>query len=273
MITTEPRVATEPPSRPRRRGPWIALALLTALAVVVPTVTGLTGKLIRRTFEQTQTYSYAAKTLEVDSGAAAVTVTGGGPPGKITVVQSLHWALNKPQVKLDPVGDSFRVWVVCNDGASPFAVLDCGADIQVKVPSGVTVRTKSTSGSTDIRGITGGVHAKAASGELNLRDVGGPIEASVASGSIEGRGLWSSQVDVASRSGEIDLAFSQAPAKVDARARSGSVLIRVPAGSHYRVRTNTGSGNVELARGIDDGPAQGEISAYTGSGPVEITYP
>src|SRR5262245_35279207 len=114
VTTTEPGTFTGPPSgpRPRNRGPWIALAVLTALMVVVPTATGLTGKLIRRTYEHSQTFSFPIKTLQVDSGDAAVTVTGGGRPGQVTVKQSLHWALNKPQVKFDPVGDSFRVWVV-----------------------------------------------------------------------------------------------------------------------------------------------------------------
>jgi hypothetical protein len=247
--------------------------VLTALAVVVPTATGLTGKLIRRTYEHSQTYPYAIRALEVDLGSSSVTVAGGGPPGQVTVTQTLHWAVNKPQVKLDPVGDTFRVWVVCNDGNNPFSGLDCGADIQVKVPSGVTVRTKSTSGSTDIRNVTGAVHAKTASGELNLRDLSGPISASASSGSIEGRGLWSPTVDADNRSGEIDLAFARAPVKVDARASSGSVSIKVPSGSRYRVRTNTASGGSEVARDIDDSTAPGEISVHTASGHVEIGYP
>ncbi|MBO2451829.1 DUF4097 family beta strand repeat protein [Actinomadura barringtoniae] len=276
VTTTQPGTYIGPPPgpRPRRRGPWIALAVLTALMVVVPTATGLTGKLIRRTYVHSQSFSFPIKTLQVNSGDSTVTVVGGGRPGQVTVKQSLHWALNKPQLRLDPVGDSFRVWVVCSDGGSLFTGLDCGADIQVTVPSGVAVQSEASSGSTDISDISGAVKVKSASGELNLSGLSGPVTASVASGSIEGRGLRSPQVDARSHSGAIELAFAQAPLNVTARANSGGVTVKVPPGSRYRVNTKAASGGVDVVPPeIADDAAPGQIHVTTTSGGISIGYP
>jgi len=274
VTTTGPGTFTGPPPgpRPRRRGPWIALAVITALVVVLPTATGLTGKLIRRTQQREQTYPHPViRGLDVDSDSAAVTVVA-GPPGQIKVTQSLHWTTSKPHVRLRWDGDTFRVLVQCEDVGPPFAALDCGADVQLAVPPQVTVRTESSSGSTEIRGITGEVRAKANSGEIDLRNLGGPVTASTMSGEVAGHDLWSPRVDARATSGEIRLNFSRPPTKVSARANSGGVRIDVPRGSQYRVQTDATSGGQDVARGIASTTASGEIFVATTSGGIKIDY-
>ncbi|MFI5607548.1 DUF4097 family beta strand repeat-containing protein [Amycolatopsis sp. NPDC051903] len=182
--------------------------------------------------------------LDADSGDVRIR-TGSGP---ITVHQKLHY-----NFRSEP-GDAWRV-----DG-DQLVLGDCGrnctADFEIVVPAGLPVTGKADSGSLDIAGVgsvdvtadsghaqvanvTGPVNLRLDSGSIDLHDVG-PVQLHSDSGHVSADGVRG-PVDISADSGRVELALAS-PNDVRVKADSGSVDVRVPAGS-YRVIGDTDSGH------------------------------
>ncbi|MEV5572886.1 hypothetical protein AB0L06_22805 [Spirillospora sp. NPDC052269] len=274
-ITDDPRTETpdapDPRARPRRRGPWLALAALTALSVAVPTVLEVAGVQLQRASETSETLvSHRLRAVEVDATSAAVTVRAGAS-GPARLDKDLHWITSKPRIRTTWDGDTLMLKVICGDGG--LTMLDlCDANVTLSVPSGVDVRGRMTSGTLAVRGMTGSVDVKNNSGTLDFADLSGPLHAVVSSGSVIGDRLTAGTVDVASGSGSIDLTFTKAPTRVVARTGSGTVLVGVPAGSQYRIAGASGSGSRQFADGIRNESAPNLLDVSAGSGSVSVHY-
>ncbi|MFC5181626.1 DUF4097 family beta strand repeat-containing protein [Actinomadura harenae] len=274
-VTGEPPTATpdapDAPGRPRRRGPWLGLAALTALCVAVPTALEVAGVQLQHTAETSEELpQHPIRKVEVDATSASVTVQAG--TSEVTrLSQSLHWVMAKPRVRTEWNGDTLKLKVSCGDGGLGTFNL-CDADVTLSVPRGVAVRGRMTSGTLSVRGTNGGADLQNNSGTLELADVSGPLRAWVSSGSVRGERLSADTVDTASGSGSIELAFAVAPTRVVARTGSGSVEIGVPRGSHYAVSGSTNSGSRDIAQGISDGTSANRLDLSSGSGAVSVHY-
>ncbi|MFG2003166.1 DUF4097 family beta strand repeat-containing protein [Spirillospora sp. NPDC048911] len=261
-----------PPERPRRRSVWIVLAALTAMVVVVPTGVTTLGEVLERTASATEIVPGAITAVEVDAGAASVAV-GAGATGRTRLHSTLRWSVRRPQVIKSVQARVLKILVVCGEDETPFAGFGCEAELDLQVPPAVSLRVQTTSGQVDVRDIAGDVRIQGSSGEVRLANLRGRIWAGANSGTIAGKGLLSPEVDAGVRSGSIDLAFADPPAKVSVRTGSGGAVVTVPRGSHYRVDGETRSGGREIDGALKDDAATGQISATTGSGSVRIGYP
>lgn len=266
------RAGTAPgPERPRRRGPWIGLAALTALLVTVPTGLEVAGVQMRHSSDITETFaSRTPKKVEVDATSASVTVRASAS-GPARVRKDLHWMLSKPRVETEWDGDTLKLKVYCGEGGL-LAMSLCEADVTLTVPRGVSVDGRMTSGTLAVEGVTGGVDLADNSGTLELDGVSGPVRARVSSGSVRGERLDSAQVEAASGSGSIELGFATAPTKVSARTGSGSVDVAVPAGTKYLVTGNTGSGARDVPAGIRTTSPERLLDLTSNSGSVKVHY-
>jgi hypothetical protein len=260
------------PERPRRRGIWITIAAMTAFVAVVPVGVQVWGRLIRQTESTRVVYGHAIIALEVDAGSGSVTV-GAGPASQVTVDRTLKWTLSKPHVEQSWNGGTLRLKAVCGTRRDLFSSLECGIDLHVRVPAGVTLQAASTSGTIAAQGLTGGLRLQTKSGAVSMSGVRGPIWARSTAGVISGTELASQQVDAGSSSGAVGLSFADAPQRVNASADSGSVSIVLPPGFRYRVGGTSASGARNIDAALIDGSANRRIDVSTASGSATVRFP
>jgi hypothetical protein len=259
------------PERPRRRGIWIAVAVVTAFVIVVPLGVQIWGRLIRQTRTDTVSYRHPIRALEIDSPDGAVTV-GAGPAGQVSVRRTLTWALSRPNVRQTWDGDTLRIDVTCRR-AELYSSLECGADLDLRVPADVSVRASVTSGKIDVRNIAGGLHLRTTAGIVRMTDVSGGIWARSRSGTIAGTALTAPKVDAEVTSGQIRLGFTGPPEQVTAATASGTVSIGVPPGFRYRVGGTTASGSRHVDPALVDAGSSRIITLTAVSGAVTLGYP
>lgn len=264
------RQSTEP-ERPRRRGIWIAVAAVTAFAVVVPFGVRIWARVIRQTRTDTVAYDHPIRTLAIDSPDGVVRV-GAGPAGQVSVRRRLTWALTKPSVRQTWEGDTLRIEVTCGR-AQPYTSLECGADLDLRVPADVAVRASVTSGRIDVRNLAGGLHLRTTAGVVRMTEVSGEVWARSLSGTITGAALTAPTADVAVTSGAVRLGFTGPPEHVTATAISGSVSIGVPPGPRYRVDGTTAHGVRNVDPALLDAGSSRAITLTTVSGAATLGYP
>ncbi|MGK5550709.1 DUF4097 family beta strand repeat-containing protein [Actinomadura kijaniata] len=269
-----PAAPAAPAGRPRRRAVWIALAALTALTVLVPAGLQVTGGVLRQSVVVPPVeYREPVQEVRVDGGGAQLTFGPSGS-GPTRITQELTWVLHRPRVKrhLDAQG-VLRIKVTCDD---PFVLnggRECAAALDVRVPVAARVTVTSASGSVTVRDLAGAVEVRTRSGELSLHDVRGDVVFEAGSGAVRGEGLRSSRLSAQAGSGSIDLDFAAPPSDVTVRTGSGSVDLRLPEGSHYRVVGDRGSGGWQVDRLLHDPAAPARIDVNTGAGSVTVGYP
>jgi hypothetical protein len=269
-----PKAARAADDRPRHRAAWIVVAVVGALFVVAP----FTFSLMADSISRTDSYEspdngrpHAVSAVEVDAGAAQVTVTTGAA-GQVTMNGSLTWSVKRPKIERTWDGDTLKVHSRC-DGFVDRFVQNCQVDLKLTVPAGVRLKVKTGSGPVKVRDLTGPVDLDGGSGTLNLYRLKGNVRAKVGSGTIQASQLSSPEADLDSGSGSVAAEFVAAPQRVKASTGSGSVSITVPEGTRYQVMGGKGAGSRDIPPGLDDKNSDRILDVSSGSGSVSVGYP
>lgn len=257
--------------RPRRRGPWLAVATLIAVVIVSTVGIGGWAYLNLRTETTQAVIREPVQVLDVASGSSRVTVRQ-GTAGQVRIRQQLSWSLKKPPVERMLSGGVLRVQASCVE--KPTVSMGCLVDLDFTVPLGTEIHIRSTSGSTTVQDIEGDLNLNSVSGEIHLEGVRGHIFARTDFGPVDGE-LDAQTVDVGSRSGSVDLDFVRPPKQVLTDVREGHCMIWLPAlvaGARHDATGNPG--REPESEPIQDGAAEeaspNMIHAMPGSQPCEI---
>jgi hypothetical protein len=181
---------------------------------------------------------------------------------------------------------------------APADALEAGADILVRVPAGVRVRTivavgnihardvsagldllNTSSGGIDVERVRGDITLSTNSGSVNVTDVEGNVTLRARSGAAELRNARGGAIWVKVLSGGIRADQLQA-SKIELETASGPIDLQVPANMGATLELETGSGRIDVtgpmtitskrtgytAVRIGDGRAR--LTAKTGSGNV-----
>jgi|HubBroStandDraft_6_1064221.scaffolds.fasta_scaffold90165_2 hypothetical protein len=257
-------------ARPRRRWIWVVVALVTAVALVVPVAfrIALKGD-IRHQIVPLTLIQQPISGIQVDAPGQSVTVLR-GRPGQVSVLSDVSWLLGRPAIRHAWHGRILRLSASC----PAFNVFgDCQVGLVIRVPAGVQVQVAVGSGSAALAGLTGPVHVTASSGSISLTDISGPLWAAATSGTvIATSGLTSARVVAAVSSGRLALGFAQPPEALALKVGSGSAAVTVPPGGRYRISGERGSGTLQVGPGLGDSGAARFITAVLGSGHVAIGY-
>lgn len=125
----------------------------------------------------------------------------------------------------------------------------CGGDLRVAVPAELPVEVVLDTGN------------------LSVLDLAGPLVAEVIAGDASGSGLRSPEVGLTTHFGNLDLGFTERPARVCGAVDAGDLTYRVPAGV-YDVDLEVGAGSVSVS-GIEDDPeADATLYARNAAGAV-----
>ncbi|MET7916248.1 DUF4097 family beta strand repeat-containing protein [Streptomyces avermitilis] len=263
------------PSRPRHRGLWITVAVISALFVLAPLGSEAYGQFARQTRSTHVTETserHRIGSVDVEAGSAEVSV-GPGADGGIRIQQRLSWALSRPpKVERWWVGDRLKIRTAC-DGTFAMTSMGCQISLDLQVPDGTPVHVVSASGTVRASGLTGPLDIRTDSGTVKLYAVHGPVTAHAGSGSVTGTALFSHEVHARADSGTVELDFGAAPRRVTGTVNSGSLTVTVPPGSRYRVRGHAGSGRVHIDDQLQQPTSDRSVEVSADSGSVSVGYP
>jgi hypothetical protein len=152
-----------------------------------------------------------------------------GESGTLTVQQHLTWVTSKPQVEQSWDGHALRVSLDCP--SLPIGP-SCGVDYLVRIPPGLAVEIRATSG--DVRGTD----------------------------------LHAADLVIRTRTGDVDLRFTAAPRRLEVETGSGDVDLKVPAAYTYRVQSDAEQSDVDVPQ---DPTAPHTITVHTDDGSLSIS--
>jgi hypothetical protein len=188
--------------------------------------------------------SSPVSTVVVISHIGDVTISGSGRTGT-SVTEQAAYSRTAPTTTRVVSGKTLTITYSCP------VELVCGVAYVVQVPRGVAVQATAGAGAIRLSGLAGNVTAKAGVGF------------------IDAAGLTGSSVSLNTGAGGITAAFSAAPHAVQATARVGAIIIRVPGSVSYQVSTDAHLGKATVSVPQDSSSAR-SISASTDVGAITV---
>ncbi len=204
------------------------------------------GVSIPGTHRATRTYQISSpiRTVVVTGHVGNVTVTGGSGPG-ISVTEQVLYSRTPPVTTRTVSGSTLTVTYAC---ATQVA---CGVTYTLVVPRSVALQVTDGAGSIRLGGLAGSVTARANAGLINAT------------------GLTGTSASLTTDVGAITASFAAAPATVQAQARVGAVMLRVPGTASYKVTASVHVGTATV--GIPQDPSSPHaITATTDVGAITI---
>ncbi|MFI6682169.1 DUF4097 family beta strand repeat-containing protein [Streptomyces sp. NPDC050485] len=274
MTATEQRTEPRGTERPRHRTAWIVTALLAALFIVAP----FAFLTVADAVSETAAYAspgngqrHPVSAVEVDAGAAQVTVTPGAA-GEVRMTGRLNWSMKRPKVEEKWVGDTLKVHTHC-DGFVDRYLQNCTVELNLTVPAGIRLKVRGGSGAIRVRDLTGPVDLAGGSGAIKLRGLKGTVKARVGSGELNATQLAGPEADLSAGSGTVNGEFTAPPRRVRASAGSGTVTVTVPGPDRYQVLGGRGSGDRSIQKDLVDENSDRILDVSSGSGSVTVQYP
>jgi hypothetical protein len=198
-------------------------------------------------WESSSSYTIASpvSTLVVNGGLGQITITG-EQRSTVSVTEHLLYSVTPPSMTRSLAAGTLRLGYGCSNQRM------CAASYDIRVPRTMAVQVTNQNG------------------EIKLSSLAGPVTASSGLGAITATGLESATAGFTSQLGEIDAAFTAAPASVNASSGMGAITIRVPRTVSYCVSTQAGGlGAANVSVPVD--PASSHmISATTQMGTITI---
>jgi hypothetical protein len=222
---------------------------------------------------ETQRYSYARQisALTIDAGTADVAVVA-GVPGRVDVVRWLDWSAHKPEVSERWEGDRLIIRVSCTNKIKPFrAVIECGAGYQLSAPPGIPVTVDSDGGDISVSKMTGELTLRTEGGNIYAHGSQGRVQARTDHGDIHVQSTRSTDVVARTESGNVLMDFLVPPTRAESETMAGDVVISVPSGTTYAVRTQNFAGSTD-SRVPNDSGSPYKIIALSSYGNVSIKY-
>jgi hypothetical protein len=200
--------------------------------------------LVRRT--QSSVVSSPVTGLIVRGSVGNVSITG-GDRSTVAITAYLVYRGSAPVLIRRVTGGVLDLGYSC-----PRSSRKCGVSFNLTVPRGLatTVRLEV--------------------GQIRLSGLSGTITASTGVGPIQASGMSGPRVRLTTGPGMISAGFTAPPQQIVANSGVGSVTIRVPSGTAYRVNASTQVGSVRVS--VPRAAASSHvIEATTGTGTVTVT--
>jgi hypothetical protein len=205
---------------------------------------GRHAPLTRRT--ERSLVSSAVGTLIVRGSVSAVSITGANR-STVSITAHLEYRGEAPVINRRVTGHKLDLGYTC-----PSRSRDCGVSFDLTVPRGI------------------GAIVRVGVGQIRLSGLSGTISAGTGIGQIQASGMSVPQIALTTGTGMISAEFVTPPQQVYAHSGIGSVAIRVPSATAYRVTASTqiGSVRVSVPRAAVSSHV---IRATTNTGTVTVT--
>ena len=198
--------------------------------------------------ERTESYqvSSAVGLLRVQDSVSDVSITGANQ-STISITAHLSYRGSAPVITRRMTGRTLELGYTC-----PARSRSCGVSFDLTVP-------RDLSAIVDLE-----------VGPIRLSGLSGTISAHTGAGPIGASGMSSQRVALNTGTGTIRAGFTAPPQLIAAHSGTGSVAIRVPAGTAYKITARTQVGSVRITVPQAAGSSH-VIRATTGVGTVKVT--
>lgn len=142
------------------------------------------------------------------------------------------------------------------------------ADVDITVPTGISVEIQSTAGDVAVEGTRAAVSVESASGDITVREATDKVRLISARGDIVLERVEADNVDVQTQSGDIRCDSCSSREELRARTASGDIVTQLL--SAKRVSLTSASGDIRLEFRE---PFNGEAHLQTASGDVAVSLP
>jgi len=203
----------------------------------------------------------AEDTISIEIVAGSLTIIG-SDGGDLQVTGTLGDDVE--ELEIDSDGDGWSIEVIIPDDDHWKGERKIAADLEVRLPRGVSLEIEAVSASIDISGVNGEIEAASVSGAVTVVGGSSDIDAESISGAVSVTG-GSGSIVAESVSGKVSL--DGVSGDVEAMTVSGQ--IRVEAGAVDDVEIESVAGSVYFKGQLGDGSL--DIESHSGS--VEILLP
>jgi hypothetical protein len=172
-----------------------------------------------------------------------------GEPDLLTLTASITSGLRKTDYQVGRRGDEIKIVSECQTWLNP----GCGVAATLKVPPGIPLIIRTTTGDIRANSISEGV-----------------LTVSATTGNIRATGLGVDEFSAETTGGSIGADFSTQPFAFKATTSSGDVRALIPSGDRtYDVMTETISGSVDSEL-TSDSSGDGFVRVTTGRGNIKL---
>jgi DUF4097 and DUF4098 domain-containing protein YvlB len=185
--------------------------------------------------------------FKLDTGAGDLVVEGVAGLSKIEVrgkaCASEEKVINDIQLVQQREGSTASVGTKIPDEGYSWSIFGGGhyayMDVHVRMPAGLKLDLRDSSGDLEVSGITNGLDLKDSSGDIKLRDIGGAVNVTDTSGDIDVRGIGGDFTVISDSSGDIDVDDVKGSAVVQEDS-SGDISLRHVGGDARVDRDSSG---------------------------------
>lgn len=250
---------------------WIAVGSIAAVLGLLVAGTSVASAFARDRETTRQVVPDQVEVLEVDGHHNVSVRIVGSDRDDVDVEAVAHRGLLTPDQDVEVEGDRLVVSSSCGP-LSPLAVgLFCGTDYTISVPAELDVVVDGA-GSVTVVDVAGSVDITTSGGSATLDGTSGAVDVHTRGGSVEGLGLRSRSVEVASDGGSVQLTFERPPDLVDLTSTGGGVVAELPDEAvAYRVDASADGGRVDTQVRTDP-DAERTITAHSDGGSVVLRY-
>jgi hypothetical protein len=207
--------------------------------------------------------------LFVDNESGSVTIVG-ADTDEITVEAEISEGLRRTGFDHQVVESTLELRGSCPVIGSMW----CRVTYHVEVPRHLDVDVDVDNDRVNVRQVDGAVVIDTNNGGVDLTEIAGSVVVEGDNGGIVGTGLSSPRADIDTNNGRIELAFTDAPDRVNASGDNGSIEILVPAvAGGYHVTVDTDNGDDDLSGVANNPQSPRTITAETNNGNVRISSP
>jgi hypothetical protein len=247
-----------------------------ALAVGLPFVVGaaivgaftVVGAFAQTSERHVASYQWSggAITLHTDGDVTVEVGTG----TQVGVAYTEHYQLKKPTVTSSTSNGGVQLTATCPGGLFGS---NCQINYVLTVPATATLNLHTGDGDIHLSGSSGSAALDTGDGDIEFDNVTGNVAAQSGDGDISGTQVGSTNVQVSTGDGDVQIDWSVAPTTVVATSGDGGIHLMLPQGSGpYRTSTHTGDGSAHVTSLVDS-TAVASITATTGDGGISIGYP
>ncbi|GAA4921323.1 DUF4097 family beta strand repeat-containing protein [Streptomyces coeruleoprunus] len=146
---------------------------------------------------------------------------------------------------------------------------NCDARHEIKVPRGLAVTVKDDNGNITADGFTQALKVTTDNGDVSVRNARGPLDLVTDNGTIRVEGASSTAVTARSDNGDIRLALTGAPNRLESFSDNGAVTVEVPGGVSYAVDARTDNGGLDVGVRTDRNSPR-TLKAHSENGDVTV---
>ncbi|HEY5050687.1 MAG TPA: DUF4097 family beta strand repeat-containing protein [Acidothermaceae bacterium] len=192
-----------------------------------------------------------------------------GSDANVGVTYSERYQLKRPTVTSSESASGLQLTATCpgwHFGSN------CAVNYVLTVPVTAALNIRSGDGDIHLSGTSAAATLDSGAGGIEFDNVTGNVAAQSGDGDISGSQVGSTNVQVSTGAGDVNIDWSVAPTTVVATSGDGGIHLVLPQSSGpYRTSTHAGNGSVHVSSLVDS-TAAASITATTGTGDISIGY-